>query len=142
MADVPFYRVDADRSSIYPGPGPISEPQVAWQVQLGASSSAIPIVVDGMVVIGDSSGILRALDARTGREKWRFKTDRGAAIGGAAAVADGLVFFADVGGTLHGLDAATGAQRWKQPLPNSGVQPIVACSTWGPRTDTPTASSR
>jgi len=126
MADVPFYRVDADRSSIYPGPGPISEPQVAWQVQLGGSSSAIPIVVDGMVVIGDSSGILRALDARTGQERWRFKTDQGAAIDGAAAAAGGLIFFADLGGTLHGLDAATGAQRWKQPLPNSGVQPIVA----------------
>jgi len=82
-----------------------------------------------MVVIGDSSGILRALDARTGQEKWRFKTDQGAAIDGAAAAADGFVFFADVGGTLYGLDAATGAQRWKQQLPSSGVfgvQPIVA----------------
>jgi hypothetical protein len=72
MADVPFYRVDAHRSSIYPGPGPVAEPQVAWQVQLDASADFVPIVVDGKVIVGDSSGILHALDARTGLEEWRL----------------------------------------------------------------------
>jgi len=126
MADVPFYRADDHRSSIYPGPGPVAEPQVAWQVQLGGAANFVPIVVDGKVIVGDLSGILRALDARTGREIWRFQTEKGAGFAESAAAADGLVFVADLGGTLYGLDAATGNKRWDKPLPNSGVQPIVA----------------
>jgi eukaryotic-like serine/threonine-protein kinase len=126
MADVPFYRVDPHRSSIYPGPGPVTEPQVAWQVQLGGAANFSPIVVDGKVIIGDLSGILRALDARTGREIWRFPTEKGGGFSGSAAGANGLIFVADLGGTLHGLDAATGAERWKVPLPNTGIQPLVA----------------
>jgi outer membrane protein assembly factor BamB/class 3 adenylate cyclase len=126
MADVPFYRVDAHRSSIYPGPGPVAEPQIAWQVQLAASADFVPIVVDGKVIVGDSSGILRALDGRTGSEEWRFQTDDGGGFAESAAAADGLIFVADLGGTLYGLDAATGDKRWDKPLPSSGVQPVVA----------------
>jgi outer membrane protein assembly factor BamB len=126
MADVPFYRVDANRSSIYPGPGPIAEPHVAWHEQLGGAADFTPIVVDGKVIVGDLSGVLRALDARTGREIWRFQAEKGAGFAGSAAGANGLIFVADLGGTLHGLDAATGSERWKVTLPNTGIQPLVA----------------
>ena len=126
MADVPFYRADDHRSSIYPGPGPVAEPQVAWQVQLDEAADFVPIVVDGKVIVGDLSGILRALDGRTGSEEWRFLDEKGGGFTESAAAADGLVFVADLGGTLHGLDAATGAERWKVPLPNTGIQPLVA----------------
>ena len=126
MADVPFYRVDAHRSSIYPGPGPVAEPQIAWQVQLGKSADFNPIVVDGRVIVGDSNGTLHALDARTGREEWRFLDAKGGGFGGSAAGANGLIFTADLGGTLYGLDAATGDKRWEQPLPNKGISPLVA----------------
>jgi class 3 adenylate cyclase/outer membrane protein assembly factor BamB len=126
MADVPFYRVDTHRSSIYPGPGPLVEPQVAWQVQLDGVANFTPIVVGGKVIVGDLSGTIRALDGHTGQEAWRFRTENGAGFAGSAAAADGLVFVADLGGTLHGLDAATGAERWGVALPNTGIQPIVA----------------
>jgi class 3 adenylate cyclase/outer membrane protein assembly factor BamB len=126
MADVPFYRVDTHRSSIYPGPGPVAEPQVAWQVQLDASANFVPIVVDGKVIVGDSSGIMYAHDGRTRREEWRFLDEKGGGFSGSAAGANGLIFAADLGGRLYGLDAATGAKRWDQPLPNAGIRPLVA----------------
>jgi outer membrane protein assembly factor BamB/class 3 adenylate cyclase len=126
MADVPFYRADDHRSSIYPGPGPIAEPQLAWQVQLDGAADFVPIVVDGKVIVADLRGIVRALDARTGEERWRFQTENGGGFAESAAAADGLIFVADLAGTLHGLDAATGAERWGVPLPNTGIQPLVA----------------
>jgi outer membrane protein assembly factor BamB/class 3 adenylate cyclase len=126
IADVPFYRADDHRSSIYPGPGPVAEPQVAWQVQLDGAANFVPIVVDGKVIVGDLSGILRALDARTGEERWRFRTDNGGGFADSAAAADGLIFVADLAGTLYGLDAATGDKRWDKPLPNTWGQPLVA----------------
>jgi outer membrane protein assembly factor BamB/class 3 adenylate cyclase len=125
LADVPFYRADDHRSSIYAGPGPIAEPRVAWQVQLDGAANFTPIVVDGSVIIGDLSGVVRALDARTGEERWRFRTSNGGGFTASAAAADGLIFVADLAGTLHGLDATTGVQRWARPLPNAGVRPVV-----------------
>jgi outer membrane protein assembly factor BamB/class 3 adenylate cyclase len=126
LADVPFYRADDHRSSIYAGPAPIGEPQVAWQVQLDGAARFTPIVVDGSVIMGDLSGVVRALDARTGEERWRFRSKNGGGFTASAAAADGLIFVADLAGTLHGLDATTGVQRWATPLQNSGVRPVVA----------------
>jgi outer membrane protein assembly factor BamB/class 3 adenylate cyclase len=126
MADVPFYRADDHRSSIYPGPGPVAQPKVAWAVQLDGAANFTPIVVDAKVIVGDLSGIVRALDAQTGLERWRFRTDNGGGFTSSAAAADGLIFVADLAGALHALDAATGAERWSKPLENTGIHPLVA----------------
>lgn len=123
MADVPFYRADTTRSSIYPGPGPTTEPQIAWERALGGAADVVPIVTDGKVIVGDLAGDLIAFDGRSGDEAWRFPAKAG--FSESAAAASGLVFAADLGGTLHGIDASTGVERWQQPLPNDGVQPVV-----------------
>src|SRR5205823_12817119 len=51
IADVPAYRADLSRTSVYPGPGPACEPTVVWQRQLGAVANFVPIVVSGQVVV-------------------------------------------------------------------------------------------
>jgi eukaryotic-like serine/threonine-protein kinase len=123
VADVPFYRADANRDSLYPGPGPLCQPVIAWQRALGHRVDFAPIVADGKVIVGDDQG-LHAFDARTGAPTWTVP-GKGAFTKSAAA-ANGFVFAADLGDTLHGVDIHTGTERWNVPLPNSGIYPIVA----------------
>jgi len=122
VGDVPFYRANAQRTSVYPGPGPVCQPAIAWQQRLGKAANFTPIVVAGTVIVGDANG-LHAFDARTGAARWTAAGRVGFA--GSAGAADGVVFAADLGGSLHALDIATGTQRWSVALPNAGISPLV-----------------
>jgi eukaryotic-like serine/threonine-protein kinase len=123
VADVPFYRADIQRDSVYPGPGPVCQPVIAWQQPLGSGADFAPIVADGKVVVGDQEG-LHAFDARTGAPAWTV-AGKGAFVGSAAAD-NGIVFAADLGDTLHAVDVHTGTERWTIPLSNGGISPVVA----------------
>jgi outer membrane protein assembly factor BamB len=120
---VPFYRADASRDSVYPGPGPVCQPIVAWQQQLGPAANFVPIVVDGLVIVGDQKG-LHAFDAGNGSPAWSV-----AGSGGfieSAGADNGVIFAADLGGKMHAIDARSGAERWTAALPNNGIHPLVA----------------
>jgi outer membrane protein assembly factor BamB len=54
-----------------------------------------------MVYFGSGDGRLYALDARTGQEKWRFKTDGG--VNSSPAVAGGVVYFGSTDGYLYAV---------------------------------------
>ena len=69
-----------------------------------------PLVQGGTVYLGDSGGLLQALDARTGTLRWRFRA--GGAIASAPASDGTRIFFASRDGVLHALDAKTGARVW------------------------------
>jgi len=109
LADVPFYRADALRSSIEIGPGPTAEPELAWEHVLDAGANTDPILVGGLLIVGDQDGHLVAIDARTGRETWRATGD--GAFAGAPASAAGIVVAADAT-AIRGFDASTGQERW------------------------------
>jgi outer membrane protein assembly factor BamB len=68
-----------------------------------------------------------ALDASTGRERWRFASE--SASLSAAAVVDGSVYvgLGDNAGSLVALDAGSGEVRWRFPTAR-GVEgaPVVA----------------
>jgi outer membrane protein assembly factor BamB len=128
VADVAFYRANVDRTSVYPGPGPVCAPQVAWQRTLGLADDFIPIVVDGQVIVGDAAG-LHAFDARTGQTSWTVEAPASVEPAGyreSAVAFDHVVFAADVGGTFHAIDAATGTVRWAKAVPNDGLPPTFA----------------
>lgn len=128
VADVPFYRANVDRTSIYPGPGPICVPHVAWQQSLGVGADFVPITVDGKVIVGDAGG-LHAFDAHTGLPSWTVPSSPGVDTGGfreGAVAVNHVVFALDVGGTLYAIDVASGAKRWTAPVPNDGLAPTFA----------------
>lgn len=96
----------------------------AWQYDLGTyrGQEATPIVVDGVMYTSGTWGYVYALDARTGKELWRY--DPGAAhlaarnpccdlVNRGVAVWKGRVYVASVDGRLHALDAATGKKVWE-----------------------------
>jgi quinohemoprotein ethanol dehydrogenase len=97
----------------------------AWQYDLGAprrGQEATPIVIDGVMYTSGTWGYVYALDAATGRERWRYdpQPDYFAGrhpccdlVNRGVAVWKGKVYVASVDGQLHALDAATGRRIWK-----------------------------
>ena len=96
----------------------------AWQYDLGTyrGQEATPIVVDGVLYTSGTWGYVYAVDARTGKELWRY--DPGAAhraarnpccdlVNRGVAVWKGRVYVASVDGRLQALEAATGKKIWE-----------------------------
>ena len=83
---------------------------------------ATPVVVDGVLYASGPWGSVFAVDAKTGREKWRYDPDVDASYNRRAccdAVSRGLqvwrgrIYVATLDGFLVALDAATGKEVWK-----------------------------
>ena len=94
------------------------EPRWTYHSGVEATFQATPIVVDSVMFVSlPFSGVV-ALDARTGRELWRYEhrprsqtlccgpANRGVAVAG------GKVYVGTVDGRLVALDAASGAPAW------------------------------
>jgi glucose dehydrogenase len=75
-------------------------------------------VVGGVVYVGSWDRNLYAIDATTGRERWRHTTGADTLIynqvglASSPAVVDGMVLVGGRDGRFHAVDAATGAERW------------------------------
>ncbi len=96
----------------------------AWSYRTGIQSTfqATPIVVDGVMYVSLPFNHVVALDARDGRQLWRYQHERrtkkmccGPANRG-VAVARGKVFMGTVDARLIALDQATGNVVWDVPL--------------------------
>jgi outer membrane protein assembly factor BamB len=76
-------------------------------------------VANGVVYVGSWDRNVYAIDAVTGRERWRYTTGNDTTIynqigiASSAAVAGGLVFVGGRDGHFHVVDAATGQLKWK-----------------------------
>jgi outer membrane protein assembly factor BamB len=71
------------------------------------SSAAI---VNGTAFIGNRSGALLAIDLKTGKVKWHYKTEAGFSAG--PAVLNGVVYIGDEDGIFHAVKADTGTKLW------------------------------
>jgi len=74
-------------------------------------SSASPVVVNGVVYIGDISGNIYALNAANGAKIWTYAS-AGDGIYSGAAVVNGIMYVGSSSGTVYALNAATGALVW------------------------------
>ena len=87
---------------------------VSWKFQTGDVVHASPAISDGMLFVGSWDSYFYALDAATGKEKWKFKTGEDheiynqVGIQSSAAVADGIVYFGCRDSNLYALDARHG----------------------------------
>jgi len=94
---------------------------LAWQFKTGVSTTfqATPIVTNGVMYVSLPYNHVAALDAKTGKELWRYKHVRkanwkmccGPANRG-VAVDHGKVFIGTVDARLIALDAKSGAKIW------------------------------
>jgi outer membrane protein assembly factor BamB len=75
------------------------------------SSPVVEINGEPTVYFGSSDGNLYAVDALTGREKWKFKTQ--GIIHSSPALYNGTVFFGSWDTYLYAVDEQTGKEKWK-----------------------------
>ena len=96
---------------------------LAWSVKLDVDRGveATPIVVDGVMYTTGAYSMVYALDARTGRQLWKYdpQVSRDVSRKGCCDVVNrgvavwrGLVYLGAYDGRLVALDAATGKVRW------------------------------
>lgn len=123
--------------------------RVAWRFEAGPGRRVqSPVVAGELVVFGvertagnlltvfDEEGIVYALDAATGAQRWQFTAER--AISSSPATANGLVFVAAQEDGVHALDAQTGEEQWAYPTEWGILAPavlddtvFVAIENWG-----------
>lgn len=99
----------------------VADLTAAWSYHSGvkASFQVTPIVQSGVMYVSLPFNGVLALDAKTGKELWRYKHDRrpdwkmccGPANRG-VAVSNGKVFMGTVDARLIALDAKTGQKLW------------------------------
>ena len=96
-----------------------------------AARPTAPVVAGGIVFVGDSAGVVRALDAARGTLRW--KTHTGAAVFAAPAVAQGRVYVGSADGRVYAFEAATGRRLWRfRAAPTDRWIPVFGqlISTW------------
>jgi outer membrane protein assembly factor BamB len=76
--------------------------------RLGTGILGSPAVANGIVYVDNANGVF-ALDARTGAERWVYRSGDG--DNGSPSVVDGTLYFGSSG--LIALNAATGQYKWR-----------------------------
>jgi outer membrane protein assembly factor BamB len=88
--------------------------KLQWTYETGSTVESSAAIVDGTVYVGVSNGDLLAIDAASGKLKWKYtgaNPDYG--IGESSpAVANGTVYVGDLEGIFHAVDAASGKPKW------------------------------
>jgi outer membrane protein assembly factor BamB len=101
--------------------------RVMWRADLGSDPAArvlpaatvfdfdfhapTPVLTDGVIHLASAQGVVHAIDAESGRIRWR--TDLGARIRASAAVSPAHVFVGTLENDVVALDRATGRERWR-----------------------------
>jgi len=90
-------------------------PQVKelWRYDSGHLLTGSPIAADGLVFFGDASGVVQALDLKTGRQRWYFKC-KGAIYATGAAAAGHFVVFPATDGVIYALNSQSGKLLWRR----------------------------
>jgi outer membrane protein assembly factor BamB len=89
-----------------------SNDQIEWKFETAGPVYASPLISDGTIYIGSLDSTFYALDAKTGQEKWRYRS--GNTIQSSAVVHNKLVYF-ESGNSLFAL-TMRGKLKWRQEL--------------------------
>lgn len=123
--EVAMYRGGPRHDGQLTGPPPATAPKLVWRFDTGGEVYSSPAIANGVLYVASKDGILYALDAATGAERWRFEISE-YVTRSSPAVVDGTVF---VGGgfAFHAINAATGQERWSVPIRYAGqASPTIA----------------
>ncbi len=109
--------------------------RVEWMYQTGKSGAfeTVPLVVDGVMYLTAGDGVAMALDARTGRQLWRYAQEfppghnSGGVNRGLAILGDRL-FMVTPDSQVVALESKTGKLLWQSAMapPDSGAYATLA----------------
>ncbi len=117
-----LFKVDEARTG-YLAEGPQPPLTLLWKFQTregGGQIESYPTVDDGLsaasvaagvVYVGGHDGWVYAIDARSGRKIWDFKT--GGHVMSTPVLHDGRIYVGSMDGFFYALDAAKGTPVWK-----------------------------
>lgn len=106
------------------------EPQLKverrWDEGVGAGTDEqylkiVPAADEARVYSAERKGRVFAVDAETGRQLWKTKTD--IRISGGPGLGEGLVLVGSSDGEVVALDAETGEERWRSELTSEVLAP-------------------
>jgi outer membrane protein assembly factor BamB len=127
--DWPAFRKDNARSTTSQRAVPAKVVQV-WEAA-GRATPTAPVAAGGVVFAGGADGIVRAIDAASGSEKWRAYT--GGELKYPPAIWEGRCFAGSGDGWMYCFDATSGALLWRfRAAPAERRIPIYGTlsSTW------------
>ena len=76
--------------------------KVVWTYEAGEPIESSAAIAEGVVYVGAQSSELLALELKTGKLLWKYKTTEG--IGESSpCVADGVIYVGDLGGVVHAV---------------------------------------
>src|SRR5206468_3689191 len=120
-ADWSTMRGGAGRTSFVDRPGPTTEFGTLWAFR-APGLLHFPARVGDTVYVNSTEGVLYALDATTGQQRWAF--DSKSVLSGPNAlaypsvtVADGVAFLPTIDGRLYAVDAGNGQSVWTIDTP-------------------------
>jgi quinohemoprotein ethanol dehydrogenase len=106
----------------------------SWETGTTATFEGTPLIADGVIYGTGSWSVVFAVDARTGKEKWRYDPDVDRSFGSHAccgpnnrgvAIYDGKVFVGVLDGRLAALDQETGKKLWSVKTTEDDYQSIT-----------------
>jgi len=109
------HRGDLGRTAHFPGKGPRKYHGRKWQVRTNPRYrlNGVPVVSGGVAYFGDKAGDFHAVDAITGKLKWKIsQEERTGDAGPTPAVAHGKVYLGGWG-VFRALEAETGKEVWR-----------------------------
>jgi serine/threonine protein kinase len=124
------HRGNVNRTGVFYSKSVRKHPSVKWRVKPGGKINSCPMVFQGRVYVATDAGIICALDAETGAEKWRFMMAAGpiASIGegldgniypSAPTIKEGILYIGSAAGYLYAVDIGTGRAKWKTTVPSA-----------------------
>ena len=96
-----------------------------FQFTVMFSGQMQPIVAGGKTYFGAMNGIMYAVDALTGDNKWDYQS--GGMILASAGYDNGTLVFGSMDGKIYGLDANNGSHKWESQT-GAGIStpPVIA----------------
>jgi outer membrane protein assembly factor BamB len=94
-----------------------------WTKYLGSETDSSPVIVNDVLFIGSTFGVF-ALDAKTGKEIWRFQTE--SFVSSVPTVSNGVVYIGDENKKFYAIDAKDGTLKWKNDSALDGYMASAA----------------
>jgi outer membrane protein assembly factor BamB len=129
--DWPTFRKDNARSTRTAAPVP-AQLTLKWEsVPKLAAVATAPVAAGGLVLVAGSDGVVRAIDASSGKERWKAYT--GGDVKYPPSIAEGRAFVGSGDGWIYCYEAASGKTLWKfRAAPAERKVPLYGSlsSTW------------
>ncbi|TZG24957.1 PQQ-dependent dehydrogenase, methanol/ethanol family [Sphingomonas montanisoli] len=119
----------------------VSQLGMIWSLDLddGPNAMSVPLAVDGVVYFTTGYSLIHAVDARTGKELWRYDPKAPEAAGHkmraawgsrGIAYARGKIFTGTIDGRLVAVDAKTGALAWEKQTLSKTDESYISGPPW------------